>query len=163
VRLRCSNISILVQHLDLRTLPKQPSINLSPCVRVSYGLLPPLVQTHTASPALCLVYANVATRKEELNMPVFTAQQNMAWPQLHEDSIPELAFWRALAKLMAVCGVNDFARDDLARPDPKRLRKQLSGLINFAKVNSSAKTRLRVPVIELPFSNYRRNYETVET
>lgn len=81
--------------------------------------------------------ADAATRKEELNMPVFTAHQNMAWPQLHEDSIPELAFWRALAKLMAVCGVNDFARDDLARPDSKRLRKQLSGLINFAKVGSS--------------------------
>jgi hypothetical protein len=75
-----------------------------------------------------------ATRKDELNMPVFSAHQNMAWPQLHEDSIPELAFWRAVAKLMAVCGVNDFTRDDLARPDAKRLRKQLSGLINFAKV-----------------------------
>ena len=88
------------------------------------------------APCACLV-SYTATRKEELNMPVFTAHQNMAWPQLHEDSIPELAFWRALAKLMAVCGVNDFARDDLARPDPKRLRKQLSGLINFAKVGSS--------------------------
>ena len=66
-------------------------------------------------------------------MPVFAAHQNLAYPQLHEDSIPELAFWRAMSKLMTVCGVNDFTREDLARPDPKRLRKQLSGLINFAK------------------------------
>jgi len=32
-----------------------------------------------------------------------------------------------------MCGVADFTREDLARPDPKRLKKQLSGLINFAK------------------------------
>ena len=66
-------------------------------------------------------------------MPVFSAHQNLAYPQLHEDSIPEMAFWRAISKLMGVCGISDFTREDLARPDPKRLKKQLSGLINFAK------------------------------
>ena len=39
------------------------------------------------------------TRKDELNMPVFAAHQNLAWPQLHEDSIPEIAFWRAMSKV----------------------------------------------------------------
>jgi len=73
------------------------------------------------------------TRKDEINMPVFAAHQNLAWPQLHEDSIPEIAFWRAMSKLMDVCGVTDFTREDLIKPEPKRLRKQLSGLINFAK------------------------------
>lgn len=72
-------------------------------------------------------------RKDELNMPVFNAHQNLNWPQLHEDSIPALAFWRAISKLMYTCGVNDFTRSDIAHPQPKRLRKQLSALINFAK------------------------------
>jgi len=35
-------------------------------------------------------------------MPVFEAHQNLAYPQLHEDSIPEMAFWRAISKLMEV-------------------------------------------------------------
>jgi len=80
-----------------------------------------------------LLEALSGTRKEELHMPVFTAHQNMSWSQLHEDSVPELAFWRALSKLMFTCGVGDFSRSDIISPQPKRLRKQLSALINFVK------------------------------
>ncbi len=32
-----------------------------------------------------------------------------------------------------MCRVNDFTRQDLSRPNPSRLLKQLSALINFAK------------------------------
>jgi hypothetical protein len=39
-------------------------------------------------------------QKDEMHMPVFEAHQNLAWPQLHEDSIPEIAFWRAISKVL---------------------------------------------------------------
>ena len=65
--------------------------------------------------------------------PVFGPLQDLAWPQLHENSIPELAFWRECSRLMHICGVNDFIMTDYTKPDPKRLRKQLSAIVNFAK------------------------------
>lgn len=34
---------------------------------------------------------------------------------------------------MHICGVNDFIMTDYTKPDPKRLRKQLSAIVNFAK------------------------------
>ena len=68
-----------------------------------------------------------------MHMPVFEAHQQMSWPQLHEDSVPELAFLRATQKLMNTCGITDFSRNDIEKPIAKRLRRQLSGLINFAK------------------------------
>lgn len=34
---------------------------------------------------------------------------------------------------MAICGVNDYCMMDYTKPDPKRLMKQLSAVINFAK------------------------------
>lgn len=34
---------------------------------------------------------------------------------------------------MFTCGVSDFSRSDIISPQPKRLRKQLSALINFVK------------------------------
>lgn len=38
--------------------------------------------------------------------------------------------------LTELCGVTNFGMADLTRPDPGRLRSQLSGIMNFAKFRS---------------------------
>jgi len=59
--------------------------------------------------------------------------QALNFPELHEDSIPELAYMRAADKMMKICGIMDFGLRDVTNPNNKRLRRQLSGIINFAK------------------------------
>lgn len=57
----------------------------------------------------------------------------MPYPQLHEDSVQQLAFCRALQKLMAAVGIPEFSMDQVYNPTPKRLRHNLSGILNFAR------------------------------
>ncbi|RLN90561.1 hypothetical protein BBJ28_00022316 [Nothophytophthora sp. Chile5] len=71
--------------------------------------------------------------REELQQPAFTGLSALSFPELHADSIPELSFFRASQRLLAACGVDDFGLQDLLAPSPKRVRRQLSALINFAK------------------------------
>ena len=55
------------------------------------------------------------------------------FPELHDESIPSSNFLRHLSKLMAACGVKDFTWRDVFKPEPPRLRKNLSAIINFCK------------------------------
>lgn len=71
--------------------------------------------------------------REELSQPAFSGLRALDYPELHEESIPELAFLRTINRLMGFCGIYDFNLRDLLTPTPKRLRKHLSALINFAK------------------------------
>ena len=71
--------------------------------------------------------------KEEMSQPAFSGINALNYPELHEESIPELAFFRACTKMMTVCGVHDFSMKDLLAPEPKRVRRHLSAIINFAK------------------------------
>jgi kinetochore protein Nuf2 len=71
--------------------------------------------------------------KEELSQPAFAGLGCLNYPELHEESIPELATFRAVSKMTSICGIHDFSMRDITDPDPKRLRRQLSGVINFAK------------------------------
>lgn len=71
--------------------------------------------------------------REEMSQPAFAGLSALNYPELHEDSIPELSFLRACSKMMAICGLVDFGLKDITNPNSKRLRRQLSGIINFAK------------------------------
>ena len=75
--------------------------------------LPPLLpQAHRAAcckpcpprrrrvPAAC---------REELQQPVFMAIDALEFPELHDESIPALAFIRHLTRLMQASGVRDFS------------------------------------------------------
>jgi hypothetical protein len=54
--------------------------------------------------------------------------------ELHEDkSIPRVNFFRTCRNLLYRCEVNEFSLADWAKPEPARLKKNLSGIINFAK------------------------------
>ena len=49
-----------------------------------------------------------ASCREELQQPVFTAIDALEYPELHDESIPTLAFTRALNKLLLAAGIKDF-------------------------------------------------------
>ncbi|GMI12751.1 hypothetical protein TrVE_jg1684 [Triparma verrucosa] len=71
--------------------------------------------------------------REDMSQPAFAGLSSLNYPELHEDSIPELAFLRAAGKTMKICGIPDYGIKDITSPSAKRLRRQLSGIINFAK------------------------------
>ena len=71
--------------------------------------------------------------RDEMNQPAFSGLSVLEYPELHEDSIPQINSFRACQKLMDTCGIKDFTIKDFIEPNAKRLRKQLSGVMNFAK------------------------------
>ncbi len=44
-----------------------------------------------------------------------------------------MLFAQSCRRLLGVCGVTDFSLLDVFKPDAKRLRRNLSAIINFAK------------------------------
>jgi hypothetical protein len=57
--------------------------------------------------------------REELSQPVFSGISVLNFPELHEESIPELAFMRACSKMMQV-GLSVYAIM-CGSPAPRRL------------------------------------------
>lgn len=53
--------------------------------------------------------------------------------QLYAEALPEIKFFCLLSKLMTICGNPDFGFKDLQAPTGKRLKRQLSAVINFLK------------------------------
>lgn len=73
------------------------------------------------------------TSREEMAQPAFSGLSQLNYPELHEDSIPQINSFRACQKMMEVCSITDFSLKDFMAPTAKRVRRQLSGIINFAK------------------------------
>lgn len=71
--------------------------------------------------------------KEEIAQPAFLGLNALNYPELHEESVPRLNSYRACCKMMEICGIQDFSVKDFITPTAKRVRRQLSGIINFAK------------------------------
>jgi kinetochore protein Nuf2 len=71
--------------------------------------------------------------KQTLATPVFAAIEDLDFAELHDESIPAMNLFIQVSKLLRTSGVRDFSMKDLAKPDPVRLRKHLSAVINFAK------------------------------
>ncbi|CAM9459893.1 unnamed protein product [Discosporangium mesarthrocarpum] len=80
-----------------------------------------------------LVEASGGGRREEMNQPVFAGYDCLSYPELHQESIPELAFFEALSKMMKVSLVDDFSLMDLRMPTKKRIRRHLSAAINYCR------------------------------
>ncbi|KIR30828.1 kinetochore protein Nuf2 [Cryptococcus deuterogattii 99/473] len=57
----------------------------------------------------------------------------MEYKEMYSDTLQFMMFFKHCRRLALLCGIPDFAISDLARPDPNRLRKVLSGIMNFAK------------------------------
>lgn len=81
----------------------------------------------------CLAEICTGVTKEELNQVAFAGQDAVRHPELHEESIPKFNHFRACCKMMEICDIPDFSLKDIMNPTAPRLRRQLSGIINFAK------------------------------
>lgn len=76
----------------------------------------------------------IGISRDELSQPTFSGLNALSYPELHDDSIPFINSYRACCKLMEICGINKFSlQKDYCNPTHKRLKRQLSGIINFAK------------------------------
>ena len=85
------------------------------------------------SPAIVAHRACLAA-VQELDQPDLEAQaEHLPHPELHEDSVRQLHFIRALQKLMAAVGVPEFSMDEVFNPTPKHTIRNMSALINFAR------------------------------
>ncbi|KAK9808328.1 hypothetical protein WJX73_002253 [Symbiochloris irregularis] len=79
------------------------------------------------------VAALVGVTREELQQPVFAATDVLEYPELHDESIPFMAFMSSLFKLFRAAGIKDFTLQDVCKPEAPRLRRQLSAIVNFAR------------------------------
>ncbi len=80
-----------------------------------------------------LVEATMGITREDMAQPQFAGLSALNFAELQEESIPELAFFRACSKMMEVSCVFDFSVNDLLHPTRQRLRRHLSAIINFCK------------------------------
>ncbi|OQR97577.1 kinetochore protein NUF2-like protein [Achlya hypogyna] len=71
--------------------------------------------------------------KDELCQPALSGLSMLEYPQLHEDSIPEIAYYRTAWRLMQAAGVYDFGWTDVHKPTLKRVRRLFSAMINFTR------------------------------
>ncbi|KAJ3095966.1 kinetochore-associated Ndc80 complex subunit nuf2 [Phlyctochytrium planicorne] len=71
--------------------------------------------------------------REQFAQPNFAAMEILEYPDLHQESIVLMGFYRQLARLIMNAGFPDFSIKDIIKPEPLRIRKLLSGIINFAK------------------------------
>ena len=112
--LQCmSELSVPLTELDI----KEPEKNKANIKRAMFHLV-----------ELC-----TGVTRESLATPAHAGLSQISYPELHEESIPELAYFRAVDRMMKICGIVDFGLKDITNPSNKRLRRQLSGIINFAK------------------------------
>jgi kinetochore protein Nuf2 len=84
----------------------------------------------------------VGVTKDEMAQPAFNGLQVFNNYELHEESIPILHAFRAVNKMMNICGIPDFSIKDYMVPSAKRFRRQLSGIINYAKFREERFTLL---------------------
>jgi len=64
--------------------------------------------------------------------------QTMEFPELHNDkTFYDWNFYEAMKHLFIVCAYDDFSWRDLHAPNPKRVKDQLSAILNLAKYRES--------------------------
>lgn len=71
--------------------------------------------------------------RDEMSQATFAGLQAMSYPELHEESIPQMNCFRILQQLFERYGIKDFSLNDITNPTPRRLRIQLSYAVNFLK------------------------------
>lgn len=80
-----------------------------------------------------LAELSTGVTRDEMGQMAFAGISVLNYPELHEESIPQLNSFRACSRMMEACGIVDFTTKDFMAPTAKRLRRQLSGIINFSK------------------------------
>eukprot|EP00290_Baffinella_frigidus_P013954 CAMPEP_0180154368 /NCGR_PEP_ID=MMETSP0986-20121125/24122_1 /TAXON_ID=697907 /ORGANISM="non described non described, Strain CCMP2293" /LENGTH=454 /DNA_ID=CAMNT_0022102719 /DNA_START=120 /DNA_END=1484 /DNA_ORIENTATION=- len=70
---------------------------------------------------------------EENQQIRFSGMDAFEHPELHDNSIGQLAFNRSAMRFMHTCGMSDFALRDVYQPTAERVKKMFSAITNFAK------------------------------
>ena len=85
----------------------------------------------------CLAEYCMLVTREQMNQADFTSLEAMelvSYPELHEQSIPKVIYFRHMTRLMVASQINDFSMlDDIIRPSSDRFLRNVSAIINFAK------------------------------
>jgi kinetochore protein Nuf2 len=90
----------------------------------------------------CLAEICTGITKDELEQPIYAGTEAISHAELHDESIPKFNHFRACCKMMEICDVTDFSIKDVMSPVAARLRRHLSGIINFAKFREERLTLL---------------------
>lgn len=98
------------------------------------------------------------TGKESYSQPSFSVMEMVEYPELHYDSISLIAFYRAMLNFVSQIGIDDFSLKDIIRPEPNRLRKIYSGIINFAKFREEQLVVFERLMGQSEETNETRNY-----
>ncbi|KNC85745.1 hypothetical protein SARC_02085 [Sphaeroforma arctica JP610] len=78
-----------------------------------------------------LVEELLGVRKIDHCQPDLRASDCLSHPDLYEEAIPQLVFYKALVRFMEVCGIKDFSFKDVAQPEFQRIRRIFSAVYNF--------------------------------
>lgn len=70
---------------------------------------------------------------EQLKQPKLEAMDQLQYPELHEESIPESNILKKCIDLLRAAGIDDISMRDILFPEYNKTRRNLSALINFAK------------------------------
>ena len=85
----------------------------------------------------CLAEYCMNVTREQMNQADFASLEAMELvqnPELHEQSIPRVTYFRHMTKLMSASQIQDFSMlEDVIRPNPQRFIRNVSAIINFAK------------------------------
>ncbi|KAG5519301.1 hypothetical protein PMAC_001926 [Pneumocystis sp. 'macacae'] len=80
---------------------------------------------------------------ENYDNAVRACHDELEHSEIYMDSLSLIIFYQKLVKLMTEVGIDDFSIRDLVKPEPIRVKKILSAVINFAKFREE-----RMPVFE---------------
>ncbi|KAG4305469.1 hypothetical protein PORY_001025 [Pneumocystis oryctolagi] len=80
---------------------------------------------------------------ENYDSSVRACHDELEYSEIYIDSLSLIIFHQKLVKLMTEVGIDDFSIRDLIKPEPTRVKKILSAVINFAKFREE-----RMPVFE---------------
>lgn len=70
---------------------------------------------------------------ENYDNAVRACHDELEYSEIYMDSLSLIIFHQKLVKLMTEVGIDDFSIRDLIKPEPTRVKKILSAVINFAK------------------------------
>ncbi|KAI9355939.1 Nuf2 family-domain-containing protein [Zopfochytrium polystomum] len=71
--------------------------------------------------------------REQFAQPSYAALEVLDYPDLHMETLALMGFFRQLVKLICDVGLGDISIRDVVKPEPGRVRRILSAIINFTK------------------------------
>jgi kinetochore protein Nuf2 len=116
--LKLSEINLILGELNISVSPEELEKPKAHTVRM---IMETLIE-------YCMGLAPDDLEAEELD-----TMDAFQYPELHTESVGTLNYYIKCRRLLQACGVEDCSVRDLTKPDPKRLRRNLSAIINFAK------------------------------